>query len=65
MKGNIYKMTIKIDNGDWDKYHLLVLDIFRTMPYGSCDTAAECCIMETGTRYQIYTDVLQREGVLV
>ena len=64
MRGNVYKMLIKYDT-DWAYYHLLVLDIFKTIPYGSCDTAAECSIMETGARYQIYTDVLQREGVLV
>ena len=65
MRGNVYKITIKVGDGDWDKYHLLVLDIVDAVMYRSCWTAAKCKILETGGDYMIYTDVLQREGTLV
>jgi len=66
MIGNIYKILMLPPTAkDWDHYHLMPLEIRQVVPYGSCDRAAHCLVLETGERHDIYTDVLAREGKLV
>jgi len=66
MIGNIYKILIpSYPPKETDYYHLMPLDIRKTMWYRNSDLAAHCLVLETGGRYDIYTDVLLSEGRLV
>ena len=66
MIGNIYKILMLPPTAkDWGHYHLMPLEVRKTMWYRNSDLAAHCLVLETGERYDIYTDVLANEGKLV
>lgn len=65
MIANIYRIYCCPDHKNWEEYHLMPMILFSTTAYRGHDIAAKCLVLETGTFYEMYADVLEGEGKLV
>lgn len=63
MIGNIYRIYCKPPNMEWEEYHLMPMVEFKTVAYkGNDDIAVKCLVLETGCFYELYADLLEKEG---
>ena len=60
--GDVWSIACRPHEREYNKYHLLIVSFFETVPYRNDTCAARCIVLETDEVYEMYVDELYGNG---